>query len=243
MEQELRIKIPGTKLKIHGFLRGKKSAPLVVFVHGLTGNMNEHLFFNGARWFEKKGFATFRFNLYDWEKGTRKIEDCTIQTHADDLDVVLAAMRRRGFKRIHVVGHSYGGATIVASQSHGVLRATLWDPTALPTFKKYDTRPSAEKNMYRLPGGYTTLIGKAMYDENETLNSPAKLNVFVVPSKVICAEKCELLPIWKKAFRSYGWKQHILDCVKGATHCFDEDGKAEELYKKTLAWMTKQNNR
>ncbi len=72
MEQELRIKIPGTKLKIHGFLRGKKSAPLVVFVHGLTGNMNEHLFFNGARWFEKKGFATFRFNLYDWEKGREK---------------------------------------------------------------------------------------------------------------------------------------------------------------------------
>ncbi|NBD73887.1 alpha/beta hydrolase, partial [Patescibacteria group bacterium] len=28
-----------------------------------------------------------------------------------------------------------------------------------------------------------------------------------------------------------------LTIIKGATHCFDEEGKEEEVFKETLAWV------
>src|SRR5690348_12972313 len=109
MEQAIKIKIPGTKKTMRGILRGSLTQPLVVFVHGLTGKMNEHIFFNGARFLEEHGYASFRFELYDFYADSRKLGECTIQTHADDLDTVVAYFRKRGAKHIFVVGHSYGG--------------------------------------------------------------------------------------------------------------------------------------
>ena len=42
-------------------------------MHGLTGHMDEHIFYNGARFFEKKSFAAFRFNLYDDQDDAMKL--------------------------------------------------------------------------------------------------------------------------------------------------------------------------
>jgi predicted alpha/beta-fold hydrolase len=50
MEKEIRIKTPDRHV-IYGTLRipKKKTGTLLVFVHGLTGHRNEHIFYNGAR--------------------------------------------------------------------------------------------------------------------------------------------------------------------------------------------------
>jgi pimeloyl-ACP methyl ester carboxylesterase len=116
MERNVRMAIPKTTLHINGKLRGSWHRPVIVFVHGLCCDMDEHIFYNGARWFERRGYATFRFNLYDWQPGTRKLKDCTIKTQADDLDLVVRYLRKNGAKTVHVVGHSYGGPTILYFQ-------------------------------------------------------------------------------------------------------------------------------
>ena len=72
MEKEIKIKTSDKKI-IYGILRGSLSKPVIVQVHGLSGNMNEAMHYNAARYFEKHGFSSFRFNLYDWRKGAPKI--------------------------------------------------------------------------------------------------------------------------------------------------------------------------
>ena len=42
---------------------------MIIFVHGFTGHQNEHIYYNAARFFPRKGFATFRFDLYPGEIG------------------------------------------------------------------------------------------------------------------------------------------------------------------------------
>lgn len=42
---------------IYGVLRGGSlSKPLIIFVHGLSGYKNEHIYYNGSRFFEKHGY-------------------------------------------------------------------------------------------------------------------------------------------------------------------------------------------
>jgi len=238
MERELKIRIPKTKKVIYGRLRGSLKRPLLVFVHGLSGHMDEHLFFNGARWFEKHGFSSFRFNLYDWRKGARTLVECTVRTHASDLDVVVRHLRRMGAKRIVVVGHSYGGPTILLSKNQDFDRAVLWDPTATATFDEYGVKKGAGPH-YVLPGGYQVLVGKAMYQENQKLNSPKWLRDFPVPTKIILAGKGVLIRPWGQAFKQMPNSPHALTTIPGATHCFDEDGAEEQLFKETLSWIRK----
>ena len=57
MERTIKIKTKDNFL-IYGNLNkaSRKSEKLLIFAHGFTGNMNEHIFFNGAKYFTERGF-------------------------------------------------------------------------------------------------------------------------------------------------------------------------------------------
>src|SRR3989344_1297461 len=121
MEKEIKIKTSDGKY-IYGVLRLPNSGtllrerPLIIFVHGLTGHKNEHIFFNSARFFANRDWPSFRFDLYGDEKYSRHLQNCTLDTHAKDLDQVIDYFKNRGVKKVFVVGHSYGGLTILKSK-------------------------------------------------------------------------------------------------------------------------------
>lgn len=134
-EKELTIPIPGTKLKIYAKQYGGLNNPVVIFVHGLTGHMDEHLFYNGARYFYRRGIPSIRFNLYDWQKSARKLTNCTLNTHAYDLNVVIDYLRKRKVNKIVTIGHSYGGPTILLAHHNTIDAIALWDPSYEDLFK------------------------------------------------------------------------------------------------------------
>jgi predicted alpha/beta-fold hydrolase len=95
MEKNVKLKT-GDGHVIHGTLNTgtKTSKILVIFVHGLTGHQHEHNFHTAASQFPKKGVDVFRFSLYTDEKGGRRLSACTIQTHAEDLNIVTKHFRK-----------------------------------------------------------------------------------------------------------------------------------------------------
>ena len=63
MEKEIKIKT-NDKHFIYGVLNtpNKKTEKLIIFVHGLSGHKNEHIFYNAKNFFVKKGYAVFKFD-------------------------------------------------------------------------------------------------------------------------------------------------------------------------------------
>ena len=104
MQKELKIKTPDGKIIDGSFVASeKKSEALIVFVHGFTGNQNEHIFFNGAKFFTEKGFDTFRFNLYAGEaKNTRHFRDTKMSVQGEDITTVVKYFRKK-YKKVYVV--------------------------------------------------------------------------------------------------------------------------------------------
>jgi len=224
--------------KIYGILRGGFDKPLLIFVHGFTGDMNKHLFFNAARFFEKKGFSTFRFNLYDWRKGARKLNECTLSLHGKDLDTVVDYFRKKGVKKIFVAGHSFGGVTVLLSQGQGFDAAILWDSSGdkdVHLKAKY----VKEIGKYLFEDGWAVnfTIGKAMYEENNKKLVPTELiKKIKVPIKVIIASAGEMTEEGKKLFNA-AKKPKDIAAIEGATHNFDEDGAEEKLFEETYSWI------
>jgi len=240
MEKEIKIPISKNKY-IYGCLRGQLTKPLIIFIHGLTGHMNEHIFYNGARYFEKQGFSSFRFNLYDYQPDARKMKQCDLQIHANDLDLVIKYFRRKKVKKIFVVGHSYGGPTILLSKDKDYDGIILWDPTYNPKklFKKL--KLVKELNAYIMNWEYGIIVGKKMFDEAKIIDGK-KISEMVkkiyVPVKIICAGD-GILVKKGKGYYSVANEPKSIVVIKNASHCFNEDGVENKLFKQTLIWFKK----
>ena len=239
MEEDIKIPIENKKY-IYGILRGSLKQPLVIFVHGFTGHKNEHQFFNGGRFFERKGFSTFRFDLYNWHKDARKLEECTLSIHGQDLDVVIGYLRKKGAKKIFVVGHSFGGATVLLSKKKNFNAAVLWDSTGDKDVKliaRYIRE--LDKYYYQDDSAYGFTISKEMYEENNKQLKPSELiREIRVPIKIIVAGLGIMVNEGNKLFQNANEPKAIA-IIPNATHCFDEDGAEEKLLEETYSWFKK----
>ncbi len=240
MERIIKIKVDQNKWT-HGVLRGNLKQPLILFVHGLTGSRDEHIFYNGARFFEQHGFSTFRFNLYDWVPKTRKLKECTLALHGKDIDTVVQYFKKRGVKKIGASGHSYGGPSLLFSNHTAIDALVLWDPSYNPPrlFKEVQYVPQLKQ--YHEQWACGILIGKHMVEEARSL-TPKACNELAqkvtTPLKVISAGK----GILKEGGQRYskaasGPSEHTT--IKKANHCFDVDGTEEKLFDETLKWFKK----
>jgi len=235
----VKIKIPRANKFVYGKLRGSLKKPLIIFVPGLFCSINEHYFFNGAKYFAKHGYSVFRMNLYDHHKDARKAAACTLTTHAGDLDVVVDYFREKKVRQIFVVGHSNGGAVVLLSKNKNFDGVVLWDPAheKRSGYKKYSyvTRLPGSKH-YRMRWAIDYILPKNLVEEAETISYENLIKDIHAPIKIIVAEKGVLVPYGKRYFKKANDPKdfHVL---KNSGHTFDEDGAEDRLFKETRKWF------
>jgi pimeloyl-ACP methyl ester carboxylesterase len=237
MEKNIEIQT-GDNHTIYGVLSGQeKVTALIIFVHGLTGHKNEHIFYNAAKFFPKHGFSTFRFDLYTGEKNGRLLSESSVATHSRDVEQVLTYFQK-DFKNIYVVGHSLGGPTILCANIAPVQSVVLWDPSFDPTKGLLDEVAFDPRiNKHILSWGTEFLLSDEMIKEWKTFGD-SLLPKFSKPTKIICAGEGVLYKDWQKNISSIQ-VEHELFVIEKAGHCFDEEDTEDILFHETLRWFQK----
>ncbi len=239
METKHAIKTSDGKV-IEGILRGSLDKPLILLVHGLCGSMNEAMHYNAARYFEKHGFASFRFNLYSYEKDNRKLHECTLKTHGKDIDTVLQYLQGKGIKGVYAIGHSYGFPSILhVTEKDMIIAIVSWDGSVLPRsdFQKLQVINEPIKGRL-LDEGYMAVMGDAMVVEEGIVDSERLAKEFKKPIKFITIAEDGNLEGGRKLYDNLPGENEFT-VIEGASHCFVEDGKQEELYEETVHWIRK----
>jgi esterase/lipase len=239
MEKEIKIKTSDKKI-IYGTFAGagKKSDKLIVFVHGFTGHQNEHIFFNGAKFFTEKGFDTFRFNLYAGEKtNARHFQDTKISLHGKDITTVIKYFREK-YKNIYVVGHSYGGTSLLFVDQSVVDRFIFWDSSYINSKNGTENLKYNENlNAYILDWGIKIVVGKEFIEELKNFPNCGKLikNIHK-PVLFIGASKGNIKAVKKYYNKANGPKKLIN--IKNSDHSFNKFKDEEMLFKETYDWLT-----
>lgn len=239
MQKQIIIKTKDKKNNIYGVLDYKtKKDKLIIFVHGLTGHKNEHQFYNAAKYFATKGFVVFRFDLYSGEKGGRKLDDCTIDTHINDLNNVIKYFITK-YQVIYLVGHSLGGPVILQANLKPITKIVLWDPSVNLAKEDEDEQWyyfNKKINAYIANWGTSFLLNKKLVEEWNSFDYQQWFKNCNIPLKVICAGQSTLKNTWKKIIKNFK-PINKLSIIKGASHTFDEAGVEEILFKETLVWF------
>ncbi|MBS3144644.1 alpha/beta hydrolase [Candidatus Woesearchaeota archaeon] len=242
MEKALKIRTEDGHY-IYGTLTSPslKVKKVILIVHGFSGHQDEHPYYNGAKYFVKHGFATCRFDLYTWKTKGRKLDETTIKIHAQDTNKVVEYLRKRGYKKIFVVGHSLSGLSTLLVNTKRIKGIILWDPSSDNLLRKKNKWIKYNKkiNNYIFDGGIRFIFGKKMY--HEWKNFPDIIHIIkkiTKPLLIITAGKGILKKRCKQYYANANQpKKFVL--IKRAGHIFSEEGVEEELFKETLEWCKK----
>ncbi|MCK9597175.1 alpha/beta hydrolase [Candidatus Pacearchaeota archaeon] len=241
MEKKLKIKTSDSKLINGTFVATKqKTNTLVVFVHGFTGNRNVRLIYNGAKFFTKKGFDTFRFDLYGKNKGSRRFRDTKISLHGEDITIVLKYFRKK-YKNIYVVGHSYGGTSLLFTDQSIIDGFVFWDASYVESTENNTAgmRYSKELDAYILGGGVETVIGKEFVEELKNFSDCGELIKKInKPVLFVTAGKKGNSKAGKKYFIKANNPKKLIN-IKTANHNFDNWNDEETLFRETYGWLRK----
>ena len=226
---------------------GVKSSPeesvnsAIFMVHGLTSNLDDYVLKVGADFFAQQ-YDVYRFNLCDWQEGARNLKDCTLQDHADDLRRVVESFAK-GYEKVFLIGHSYGGLVIMYANLPEITAASLWepaydasdwiDPSQVCTFE------GEEYNI--LMGQETALFNKEHSKQLALLDVQACIKLasnFNTPLQVVHGAEGILIDM-ERSYHNDCQVHNRYDVIPNAGHCFTDGSTADVLLEKTHAWFDK----
>ena len=117
------VQIDGDHGKLSAVIQtpdGKASYPLVMILHGFTGNKNEPLLTTLADNLEKAGIASIRFDFNGHGESEGNFSDMTVLNEIEDAKKVYNYVSKlQGVTSVSIAGHSQGG--VVTSMVAGEL--------------------------------------------------------------------------------------------------------------------------
>ena len=213
----------------------------LVLVHGLSGHRNEYHLKTAAHYFVAKGYDVMRFDLYSGQPQGRNLRNCTLQTHAADLNHVLG-IKAQDSKYLYISGHSYGAPSIMVGQPKQANAISLWDPSF--NFRKLFGKRidfQKENDLIIWSGAVDKVIGEAFwqealncYDTEECLALSKSLSD--VPIQVIHAGEC-IYAEDKYSWHSAGHPANERHLIKGADHCFHRGNALDKALALSHQWF------
>jgi len=235
------------KYTLHGRINRavQPTQKAVIFCHGLSGHMYEHQYMLARSYFTERGFDTIRFNFYGDEPDARRITDCTVALHAEDLKMVLTHFADK-YKSFYVAGHSYGGLTILMANSPQITAASFWDGTFIPFAENkkfcapwFHCKELGEHLVDWQPT--PRVVGTKFYKETQTFTTERMTNWalnFKLPAQVIAAgDFPENMPYQQKLFETVASPDKEFISIAGAGHGFNEGNAVFDLLKNTHRWF------
>lgn len=242
MQKQWFLKTPD-KAMVYGvtdFAGEARADKLFVICHGLTGHMDEQQHHAAPAYFNPLGYDVLRFNFYDSMPNARRLDECSISTHAADLKAVLRE-HATGYKNVFIAGHSFGGLTVALANPDQATAVSLWDPSfdTEGLFSPGRCPVRKVEDGYLLQWGVQSLIGQGMYDEVCSFTHAACV-------AMVENDNCPLQVVWAgedalaqmgDSFHNYAPEPSELAVIDGAMHCFHEPGAREALYDATHKWF------
>ncbi|USN44860.1 MAG: hypothetical protein H6500_03390 [Candidatus Woesearchaeota archaeon] len=217
----------------------KQSKNLIIFVVGLGGTKEQHIFYNAAKYFPKEHYDTFRFD-FSSEKEENALSEGSIVFFKEDLNEVLSYFETR-YENIFLVAHSFGACVVIGAKHEVAKKLVFWDGAFFPKTKEseefnknyFEYIESLDKYVFK--GKIEFLVSKQLVEER--INQDERiLGQIKTPLKLIMAENFFLKENWSKYLNLLNIPYEFL-IVEGAGHNFDEQGKEKKLFAETLLYL------
>lgn len=243
---EISLTIPTDNNKIiYAKQNGDWAKTLVIYVHGLTSDMDELLPVEASKYFITHGISFLRFDLYSGRSGARTMSECDLDTHMRDLNHVIQYAKEQGASDIHLIGHSLGNYSLLMADLSSAATLILWDPshplrTSVTSKKLLYVK---ELDSYVMKAGVDYVFSNRYVYSVEQFNPSNYIQHIQTPTIILNAGDGVLIQtseMYEKELRAHTEVCRIT--IENADHNFSTIQNKSDLFKESLAWIESHSN-
>ncbi len=231
---EKKIFFPNVKnSKLCGILSnptGSKSSPIIILAHGFTTTKKSPGIATLAEKLNLLRISTLRFDFYGHGESEGKFEEITVSEGVDDVLSAVKFLKGEGYKKIGLMGSSFGGicSTLAASKSKDLFVLALKSPVSdfvkveefdlsqksISEWKKKGVKPyNLERKLY---------LNYSFYEDIKNLNVYGAAKKIKIPTLIVHGDKDEIVPLKQSIELVKAIETSKLVIIKGADHRYSE---------------------
>ena len=228
-----------------GYREGDK-CPLVLVIHGLTGNMEEAHITGAARTFNEIGMAALRVEMYGHGQSEGEFERHNLFKWLNNIMAVMNYVKTLEFvSDMYVCGHSQGGLAtmLTAGMYPDVFKAAvILSPASMVPPKAREGQLFKEEfDPERIPDElYVSDTEKVTGDyvrAAQLLDVDGAVKRFRKPVIIVHGDEDEAIPVMFSEELAKKYNDAELVVIKGANHGYD--GHLEEVYEAIRNFMNR----
>ncbi len=227
---------------------GDRICPLVIVIHGFTGNMEERHIVAVSRMLNEIGFATLRVDMFGHGGSDGRFEDHTLYKWMSNAMTVIDYARDLDFVTdLYLCGHSQGGLTAIltAALKHDLIKGVIplspacmvpeqtrkgiwfgpYDPEKVPDeIRIWGDRP--------LKGNYIRVA--------QTIHVEEAVDRYKGPVLIVQGDQDEPSLMRSAVEAAHRYNDCKLVMIPGDTHCYDHH--LDQMLNAVKDWMTIQRD-
>jgi alpha/beta superfamily hydrolase len=217
----------------------KKEKPIIILCHGFSTSKEGRTYVRLEEILNDKGISTFRFDFFGHGESEGKFEDITTFEAVDDVQNAIKFLKVSGYKRIGLVGSSFGGmaSIIAASKSNALyvlaLKSPVSDYTALihSRVDEQDIKAWKEKGIIDVTGvdDETRRLKYSFYEEAEKVKVYEAAKNIKIPTLIVHGDEDETVPIEQSRKTASLIQNCRLEIIESADHTYSDTAHFEKM--------------
>lgn len=214
--------------------------PIIILVHGFSSNKNTPNFVKLKDILDKKGIATFRFDIFGHGESEGKFEDITITEAVEDILQGIMFLRSKGYSKIGLLGSSFGGISSImaASKTKDLFMLALKYPVSDYWEVEKNRFSQKDLDVWKKKGyrdyeddGKVLKLGYGFIDDFKNNDACKAAEKITIPTQIVHGDADETVPVSQSIIASKIIPNCKLVLVKGANHRYTEGDHAEQMLK------------
>ena len=217
----------------------QKEKPIIILCHGFSTSKEGRTYVSLEEILNDEGISTFRFDFFGHGESEGKFEEITAFEAVDDIQKAIKFLRESGYKKIGLVGSSFGGmaSIIEAGKTDDLyilaLKSPVSDYMALihSRVDEQDIKGWEEKGIIDVTGvdGETRKLKYSFYEEAEKIKAYEAAQNIKVPALIVHGDEDETVPIEQSRKMASLIQNCRLEIIEGADHKYSDTSHFEKM--------------
>ena len=217
----------------------EKGKPIVILCHGFFRSKDGKTYVGLERILNEKGISTFRFDFFGHGESGGKFEEVTTSEAADDALNAIKFLKESGYRKIGLMGSSFGGmASIMAASKVNdlyvlALKSPVSDYSSL--FQAHQNEKEVKKIKEKGFTHITDIEGKerklniSFFTDAQKADGYEAAKKIKIPALIVHGDKDDSVPVEQSKRTASLMENCRLEVIEGADHGYSNEEHFQQM--------------